>query len=233
MSPTCLVCREVAGEIELPGGLLWGDEHAVAFHLPPIESNPEPYLGHCMVVTRRHVDHLGDLSVAEAESVARASRSIAFGLRAEGAERVHVAVIGLGGDHFHQHLYPRYHGVSPEPLGSLSMNFPMLRMVMPNGLRPLWSVFARICRTSRSRGPRFGNVTRGAKRLPLRHVSRIADITVERLDVVAAGVEQKRGVVTGRVRSVARRTVGAKAGLDAGTVESVHLLPRSGDEADV
>src|SRR5215212_2678745 len=113
MSPTCLVCREVAGEIELPGGLLWGDEHAVAFHLPPLESNPKPYLGHCMVVTRRHVDHLGDLSVAEAESVARASRSIAFGLRAEGAERVHVAVIGLGGDHLHQHLYPRYHGVPP------------------------------------------------------------------------------------------------------------------------
>ena len=107
----CLVCREVAGEIELPGGLLWDDGHAIAFHLPPLESNPTPYVGHCMVVTRRHVDHLGDLSVAEVESVARASRSIAFGLRVEGAERVHVAVIGLGVDHFHQHLYPRYPGV--------------------------------------------------------------------------------------------------------------------------
>jgi histidine triad (HIT) family protein len=109
----CLVCRELAGEIELPGGFLWEDENVVAFHLPPLEGNEEPYLGHCLVVTRRHVDHLGDLSVAEAESVARASRSVAFGLRAEGAERVHVAVIGLGADHFHQHLYPRYPGVPP------------------------------------------------------------------------------------------------------------------------
>src|SRR5215211_1233975 len=66
-----------------------------------------------------------------------------------------------------------------------------------------------------------------------RQVSRIADVTVERLDVVAARVEQERCVVTGRVRSVAGRTVGAKAGPDAGTVEAVHLLPRSRDEAQV
>jgi ATP adenylyltransferase len=107
----CLVCREVAGEIDLPGGLLWEDANVIAFHLPPIEDNPRPYLGHCMVVTRRHVDHLGDLTEAEAESVARASRAVAAGLRAEGAERVHVAVIGLGVPHFHQHLFPRYPGV--------------------------------------------------------------------------------------------------------------------------
>jgi ATP adenylyltransferase len=106
-----LVCREVAGEIDLPGGLLWEDANVIAFHLPPIEDNPRPYLGHCMVVTRRHVDHLGDLTEAEAESVARASRAVAAGLRAEGAERVHVAVIGLGVPHFHQHLFPRYPGV--------------------------------------------------------------------------------------------------------------------------
>lgn len=107
----CLVCREVAGEIEIPGGLLWEDANVIAFHIPPIEQNPRPYLGHCMVVTRRHVDHLGDLTDAEAASVALASRAIAAGLRAEGAERVHVAVIGLGVPHFHQHLYPRYPGV--------------------------------------------------------------------------------------------------------------------------
>src|SRR5438046_4027120 len=106
-----LVCREVAGEIDIPGGPLWEDDNAVAFHLPPLDDNPRPYLGHCMVVTRRHIDHVGDLTVAEAESVARGSRKVAVGLRAEGAERVHVAVIGLGVEHFHQHLYPRYPGV--------------------------------------------------------------------------------------------------------------------------
>ena len=109
----CLICREVGGEIEMPGGLLWQDEHAVAFHLPPIDENPRPYLGHCLVVTRRHIDHLGDLTILEAESVARASRALGAGLRAEGVERVHVAVIGLLVNHFHQHLYPRYPGVPP------------------------------------------------------------------------------------------------------------------------
>jgi diadenosine tetraphosphate (Ap4A) HIT family hydrolase len=105
------VCREVAGEIELPGGLLWKDELALAFHIPPTDDNRRPYLGHCMVVTRRHIDHLGDLTNAEAESIARASRVVARALRAEGIERVHMAVIGLGVEHFHQHLYPRYPGV--------------------------------------------------------------------------------------------------------------------------
>jgi diadenosine tetraphosphate (Ap4A) HIT family hydrolase len=113
MRTDCLVCREVAGQIELPGGLLWEDDNVIAFHVPPTEANPRPYLGHCMVVTRRHVDHLSDLTESEAASVAQAARVIAKGLRVEGAERVHVAVIGLGVEHFHQHLYPRYPGVPP------------------------------------------------------------------------------------------------------------------------
>jgi diadenosine tetraphosphate (Ap4A) HIT family hydrolase len=112
MGSDCLVCREVAGEFELPGGVLWENGRAIAFHIPPTEENGRPYLGHCMVVTRRHVDHLGDLTIAEAESVARASRALGAALRRVGAER-HVAVIGLRRSHFHQHLYPRYPGVPP------------------------------------------------------------------------------------------------------------------------
>lgn len=111
MSEECLVCKEVAGDIDLPGGFLWDDGVAVAFHLPPTDANERPYLGHCLVVTRRHVDHLADLTADEAASVAAASWAIAAALRAEGVERVHVAVIGLGVSHFHQHLYPRYAGV--------------------------------------------------------------------------------------------------------------------------
>jgi histidine triad (HIT) family protein len=107
----CLVCREVGGEVELPGGLLWQDDEAVAFHVMPTDENPRPYVGHCLVVTRRHVEHLGDLTEREAAAVALASRALAGALQAEGAERVHVAVIGTGSDHFHQHLFPRYPGV--------------------------------------------------------------------------------------------------------------------------
>jgi 5'-deoxynucleotidase YfbR-like HD superfamily hydrolase/diadenosine tetraphosphate (Ap4A) HIT family hydrolase len=109
----CLVCRQVAEPETLPGGHLWADEHAVAFHIPPSEGNPRPYRGHCLVVVRRHVDHLADLTDEEAASIARGSRAIAGRLRAAGAERTHVAVVGLGVAHFHQHLFPRYPGTPP------------------------------------------------------------------------------------------------------------------------
>ena len=107
----CLVCRQVADPDALPGGHVWADEHAVAFHLPPSERNPQPYRGHCLVVVRRHVDHLADLTDEEAASVARGSRALATRLREAGAERAHVAVVGLGVPHFHQHVFPRYPGV--------------------------------------------------------------------------------------------------------------------------
>ncbi len=108
---TCLVCRELSGAVEVPGGLLYEDGSAVAFHVPPLPGRADAFLGHVLVVTRRHVDHLGDLTVAEVEAVARTSRLVAGALRAEGAERVHVAVVGLGVAHFHEHLLPRYPGV--------------------------------------------------------------------------------------------------------------------------
>ena len=38
----CLVCRELTGDVDVPGGFLWEDEVAVAFHLPPLEENPRP-----------------------------------------------------------------------------------------------------------------------------------------------------------------------------------------------
>ena len=110
MSADCLCCREIAGEIELPGGLLIDEEHVVAFHLPPLPQNERPYLGQCLVLARRHVDHFGDLSEAEAEAVGRVGRAVAAALRAEGVERVHLAVIGTGVPHFHLHLFPRYAG---------------------------------------------------------------------------------------------------------------------------
>jgi diadenosine tetraphosphate (Ap4A) HIT family hydrolase len=106
-----LICQQLAGEVKMPGGAIWEDANAAAFHVPPTEGNPKRYMGHLMIFTRRHVDHLGDLTESEAESVGRASRVLAAALRQEGVERVHVAVIGLGVGHFHEHLYPRYPGV--------------------------------------------------------------------------------------------------------------------------
>ena len=111
----CLVCREVGGAIALPGGAVFDDEHVLGFHVMPTDQNPRPYLGHLLVVTKRHVDHLGDLSDHEARSVAVAARDLARALRSlDDIDRDFSAVIGTGVPHFHLHLLPRRIGTPPD-----------------------------------------------------------------------------------------------------------------------
>src|ERR671925_137304 len=83
----------------------------------------------------------------------------------------------------------------------------------------------RLCQRSGSR--------QSAKRVPLRHVSRISHVAIERLDVVAVGIEQERRVVARSVRSVARGPVRAEAGLDACSMEGIDLFPRFRHEAEM
>jgi hypothetical protein len=54
MGAGCIVCRELRGDIAVPGGFLLEDAAAAAFHYPPLEEvgNTRPYLGHLLVVTR-------------------------------------------------------------------------------------------------------------------------------------------------------------------------------------
>jgi diadenosine tetraphosphate (Ap4A) HIT family hydrolase len=115
--PGCLVCRELGGDVAIPGGFLWQDDSVAAFHLPPLEDrgNPRPYLGHLLVVTRRHVARFGDLTDDESGAVGRAAARLAKALtEAGGAEWVYSAVIGTGVPHFHLHLIPRYPGTLRE-----------------------------------------------------------------------------------------------------------------------
>jgi diadenosine tetraphosphate (Ap4A) HIT family hydrolase len=112
MAGDCLVCRELLGEVSVPGGFLWEDESVVGFHAPPVEVlNPHPYLGHLMVVTRRHVGPLGELTDTESAAIGRVASHLARALtHAAGAEWVYSAVIGTGVPHFHLQLLPRYPG---------------------------------------------------------------------------------------------------------------------------
>lgn len=111
MTADCLVCRELRGDVALPGGILLQDAVAVAFHAPPLEERNDQrnYLGHLLVVTRRHIAGLADLDDAEAASVGRFSARLARALtEGAGADWVYSAVIGTGMPHFHLHLLPRY-----------------------------------------------------------------------------------------------------------------------------
>jgi histidine triad (HIT) family protein len=117
MDSACLVCRELRGDVVVPGGFLWEDEWAVAFHVPPLEEigNARPYLGHLLIVTRRHVARLGELRDGESATVGRAAARLARALTDAGdAEWVYSAVIGTGVPHFHLHLLPRYSGTPRE-----------------------------------------------------------------------------------------------------------------------
>jgi histidine triad (HIT) family protein len=113
MGAGCIVCRELRGDVALPGGFLLEDATAAAFHYPPLEEvgNPRPYLGHLLVVTRRHVARFGDLTDDESATVGRMAARLARALtEAGGADWVFSAVIGTGTPHFHLHLLPRYPG---------------------------------------------------------------------------------------------------------------------------
>jgi histidine triad (HIT) family protein len=110
-SDSCLICRELRGDVVLAGGFVHEDDQVAAFHVPPLQElgNPQPYLGHLLLVTKRHVARLGDLTHAESAAVGVAATRLARALTEAGdADWVYAAVIGTGVPHFHLHLYPRY-----------------------------------------------------------------------------------------------------------------------------
>jgi hypothetical protein len=68
-------------------------------HVPPLDEigNAHPYLGHLLIVTRRHVARLGKLTDDESAPIGRAAARIARALTDTGnAERVYSAVLGTG-----------------------------------------------------------------------------------------------------------------------------------------
>ena len=104
----CLVCRELAGEGPLPGGLLAGDDLVAVFHTPP---RPDVvFLGHLLVTPRRHVSDFAGLSADEAAAIGVEISRWSAALTRVGAMRVYVATIGHATDHLHVHLLPRWPG---------------------------------------------------------------------------------------------------------------------------
>lgn len=104
------MCDEVSGSVATPGGFLHDDASTVGFHAPPVRGNVTPYLGHLMVVPRRHVARWSELDDAEAASVGTGVRDLARLLEAAGANPVYVTVIGSHVAHLHVHLLPRWPG---------------------------------------------------------------------------------------------------------------------------
>jgi diadenosine tetraphosphate (Ap4A) HIT family hydrolase len=103
----CLVCQEVRGVIPVPGGFLQSSGSSVALHVPPLDHR-DVYLGHLLVMPRRHVPDFAGLEESEAAEIGVAISRWSRALATFGADRVYVATIGHGSDHLHVHLVPRW-----------------------------------------------------------------------------------------------------------------------------
>ncbi len=109
MEGDCLVCREISGEIEVPGGAIVETKLVFGFHVLDVEGTDNPvYLGHAMVSPKRHAPGLADVTDEEAAALGVAVARMSRALVAEGADHVFAAVIGTGVPHLHVHLLARY-----------------------------------------------------------------------------------------------------------------------------
>ena len=102
----CLVCRQLRGAAEVPGGLVDAGL-VVIFHRPPSEETL-PYAGHLLVCPRRHAADFAALTSEEAAAVGAAISVGSRSLKDLGAARVYVATVGHHVDHLHVHLLPRW-----------------------------------------------------------------------------------------------------------------------------
>lgn len=113
MNETCLLCAEVAGNVELPGGFLTVSNSVGAFHLPEQSIDGLVLRGHSMVSSIRHTPNFGTLTDVEAAEVGQTVAAVSRALTRLGAEHVYVAAIGHSHPHLHVHVIPRWPGVDP------------------------------------------------------------------------------------------------------------------------
>lgn len=103
-----LVCAELEGRVDVPGGRVVDGTRVAAFHLPSL-TGATVYAGHMLVVHRRHAPGFADLTNDEASDIGIAVADLSRRLQHSGAERVYTATIVHNVDH-HVHLLPRWPG---------------------------------------------------------------------------------------------------------------------------
>jgi diadenosine tetraphosphate (Ap4A) HIT family hydrolase len=117
----CAVCSELADRCRSRDLIVLEDELFAAAHLPVPPGETTTYLGHLLVVPRRHVCAPSALSDAEAARlgrlIARLSGVLEVGL---GAEHVYILRLGHSWEHFHIHLVARHPG-TPEQYRGLEV----------------------------------------------------------------------------------------------------------------
>lgn len=106
----CVFCAIASGEAH--GHILYRDDLVLAI----LDINPVTP-GHTLVIPRRHVEGLADLTETENAAVFATGRSIAAGLRRSGLRCEGINYFVADGRaafqeiaHFHLHIFPRFRG---------------------------------------------------------------------------------------------------------------------------
>ena len=110
---TCFFCAAIEGQPPAVGGPISADDLVYAYHWH--EGEPSAYLGHLVLVTRRHTPDFASLTPAEAQAIGLAIARLSAALKAcAGAEKVYAVFYGEVTPHLHVHLTPRY-PLTPTP----------------------------------------------------------------------------------------------------------------------
>jgi diadenosine tetraphosphate (Ap4A) HIT family hydrolase len=116
----CMACDANAGRLKAPGGVvyedrLWRVEHALS---------PALLRGWLILKTRRHVEHLGELTLDEASALGPLVQRFSGAVqRALAAERVYVCSFGELVNHVHFYILPRYADMPRSGLEVLRLMF--------------------------------------------------------------------------------------------------------------
>jgi histidine triad (HIT) family protein len=105
--PACHICRSGAGEIEIPGGVVFESDLWLLRPAPPPSYWGVP--GWMMIQSKRHTPGIAHFDRAEAASfgptLVHLERAL---LEITGALRIYTAAMAESAPHFHGHLVPRY-----------------------------------------------------------------------------------------------------------------------------
>jgi histidine triad (HIT) family protein len=110
----CLFCDVQRGHPPAVGGPVYADDLVYAYHWDEEGSN---YLGHLVLITRRHTPDFAALTHAESEAVGLLITRLSSALKVcTDAEKVYAVFYGEVTPHLHVHLTARYRAAPPEYL---------------------------------------------------------------------------------------------------------------------
>lgn len=106
---TCRFCTLYREPLSVLGGLLSENELVYTYHYS--RSEERSYLGHLLLITKRHVPGLADLTTAEGQAIGLSLACLSKALKScTGAEKVYAEAYYEIVPHLHLHLIARYPG---------------------------------------------------------------------------------------------------------------------------